>query len=959
MKLKLHKLYLFYILSFLFLFNSTQNVFAQLTVSPTHTATVLAANIAGSGVSVFNETLTCPGVANGTFTVVPGTLLGTSGVNVFGINSGILLTTGHAANAAGAETGTTSSNNGAAGDPAMAALALTATTFDACELQFDFVPKGDTISFNYIFGSEEYIHSTCGNYDDAFAFFISGPGIVGTQNMALVPGTTLPVLVNTINCGAPCVVAGWGTYSNCTSIGGGSPFPAFYIDNTLGTNFAYRGYTKKLKAYHSVTPCDTYHLKMAIVDAGNGIFDSGVFIEAASLSTNTFHFDHADPLGATILGIPNSLVKGCIPSTIEILSSAAVAASTTLNLTYSGTGIKGIDFIAPDSAVMLTGDTSVVFNVLGLPTPIGGLKTVTVYLNGVCGILDSMTFNLIDTPTISILTPDTSICSGSSFTIRTTGTPGLTYNWTPTTGLSSATIPNPVANPSGVTVYTLTSTLPGSGCPPLVREVTISMDSIDFQLLTRDTSVCSGQIIHIRVNGADTLHYLWTPTTGLDTPTIKNPTATPSVTTTYVVTASANAGCVVSKTLTITVVSVSDSILTPDTAICRGASVQVVVAGGAGYNYQWIPTAGIASSTSLAPLITPDTSAMYYLMVTVPGCTGIIDSVYIDVQPNPIVYIGGNRSLCKFDTIHIASSVLPAWYTHYIYSWTPTLNLDNPSAANVAFTAGDSTEIVLTVTTSAHCTNKDSALIIVHPGDFAVVDTNRNICPGDSVQLNASGAAFYYWHPNMYISDTLSPDPWVHAITSIDYTLLAISSFGCRDTVNVSVFVRPQPLIYLPDSVLIYPGETYQIAPQTNCSSFKWFPSFGLSNPFVANPVDSAGISMKYIVTATTEWGCSTQDSITIYVATDAVLDIPNAFTPGTGINNIFKINKRGIASLNYLRIYNRWGNLIYEGTDIDSGWNGTYNGVPQPFDVYVYVVEAVTFSGNTVRKKGNLTLLR
>ena len=86
---------------------------------------------------------------------------------------------------------------------------------------------------------------------------------------------------------------------------------------------------------------------------------------------------------------------------------------------------------------------------------------------------------------------------------------------------------------------------------------------------------------------------------------------------------------------------------------------------------------------------------------------------------------------------------------------------------------------------------------------------------------------------------------------------------------------------------------------------------------------------------------------------------LPNAFAPGNGPNNLFKIIKRGIAPLRYFRVYNRWGNIVYESNNIDAGWDGTYNGKPQPFGVYVYEVEAVTSIGSIFHKRGNVTLVR
>jgi gliding motility-associated-like protein len=171
--------------------------------------------------------------------------------------------------------------------------------------------------------------------------------------------------------------------------------------------------------------------------------------------------------------------------------------------------------------------------------------------------------------------------------------------------------------------------------------------------------------------------------------------------------------------------------------------------------------------------------------------------------------------------------------------------------------------------------------------------------------------------------------------------------------------VKPGAVIFLDDSVTLYPGEDYQITPQTNCSIFSWTPVGGLNNKYYANPVASPEVSTKYVVTGVTEWGCKTKDSINVYVRTESLLTLPNAFAPGSGANATFKIIRRGEATLRHFRIYDRWGVVVFETNNIEEGWDGTYKGIPQPLGVYVYDVSAVTKAGKVFTKSGNLTLLR
>ena len=930
----------------------SHNAFSQLVVTPSVSAATLAATLAGPGVVILSPTLTCPSESNGTFTST-GTLLAMS--------NGIVLTNGKASACAGPEGALVSFVTGGGSDPLMAPLLPAGTTtVDACFLDFKIVAQGDSIGFNYQFGSEEYRNAVCSQYTDVFAFFISGPGITGSQNIATVPGTTIPVEINSVNNGTIGTVGG-SNIANCHALGAGSPFTTYYIDNTGGTQMSYRGYTEKFRAVHAVTPCDTYHLHISIVDAGNAQYDSGVFLEGASLTSNNYGFNHSDSVGATINGVSHTIVKGCSPTTVNLVAAHANPAATVLNLSFGGTAINGTDIVAIPTTVTLPADSPTVsINIQGIPTPPGGSKVFTIYLNGVCGILDSVSVNILDTPYAYIITPDTAVCSGQSFQIHVAASAGLVYNWTPAGGLSSATVMEPICTPTVSSAYMMVATLPNSGCPPDTSHINVSISGIGISILTPDTSFCLGQSVRIRVNGSDSFSYLWTPAAGLDSTNIKDPVATPTVTTTYMVNATSPTGCDVSAGVTISIVSVAASILNPDTAICKGESVQVIANGPPSLTYQWLPTAGISISNVLDPIISPDTSATYYLTGIVPGCSGFMDSIKIDVQPYPVVYIGGNLNVCKHDTVHLTAFVSPDWYTHYIYNWSPATGLDNTSTSSVVFTAGDSTNLIVMVSTPAGCKGVDSAEVMVHNiGGVSINDTT--ICPHDSIQLKPvtlNPSLTYQWHPGLYLSDSNAVNPWAYAITSQYYWAIATNQYGCHDTISLNLSVHPNAVLYLGDSVILYPGESYQITPQTNCTSFSWSPPSGLSSNDISNPVVNAEINTKYIVTGATEWGCMTKDSIDIYIG-NTLLAVPNAFTPGNSANNLLKILKKGMATLNYFRIYNRWGNLVYESNDIDGGWDGTYHGVAQPFGVFVYTIEAITNTGVVFKQHGNVTLIR
>jgi gliding motility-associated-like protein len=441
--------------------------FGQLTVTANQTAAILAQKLTGSGISIANANLVCAGMANGIFTVQTSNL---------GLDSGIVLTTGHAASVAGGESGLTSYNNNTTGDVALQPLSGASTTRDACILQFDLVPKGDTIKFEYVFGSEEYINSVCGPYNDAFAFFISGPGIIGIENMAEVPGTTIPVAVNSINNGVPGM---YGALPNCTSMGAGSPFTSYYNNNTSGTTVAYRGLTTVLTASHAVNPCDTYHLKLTIADAVNGLYDSGVFIKAGSLQSATFSVHAAGSV--TYNGDP-AIYKGCLPGSLTFSRSVPKPLPQVLTYQITGTAINGTDYATlPTSITIPAYASDFVLPINGLVTSSPGFKILKIFLNapiscnGTTDVIDSAELYILDVPSISLVTDDTTICEGTFLNIEGSGGPGLTYSWSPVTGLSNASTINPVANPAISTLYTLKAFVAGSGCDTLFEEISIDV----------------------------------------------------------------------------------------------------------------------------------------------------------------------------------------------------------------------------------------------------------------------------------------------------------------------------------------------------------------------------------------------------------------------------------------------------------------------------------------------------
>jgi gliding motility-associated-like protein len=948
------------------------------TVTDNYTALQLVQALTGSGVTVLNPTLNaaCPGVAQGMFNYY-------GNPSDIGIDSGIILTSGRVVTLSAFEIGVNSpaidqASFGfpiAAGDADLNALLVqfgsTSTTTDVCALEFDFVPAGDTIKFQYVFGSEEYPEYACSQFNDVFGFFISGPGYTGLTNIAKVPNTNIPVAINTINMGA----GSNGTIGNCTVMGPGAPFGQYYVDNLGNDNqtIVYDGFTTVLTAVAGVTPCDTFHLKLAIGDASDDAFDSGVFLKAGSLSSAALA---VKTYGGGGLEKPfTNTVRGCPAGVIRVSRNGGLAAPVTIPITYSGTAINGTDYVTlPPTVTIPAGDSVAYLFISGIPvSPAVGPKSAIISLispytcNGVPLVLSSDTIMIYDSIYVNIPIPDTAICIGDSINVAADADTFLTVSWTPAASVSNPTGLNVTLTPTVPTTYTLSVNIPGSlgtGCVPSSDHVFVDVKVTPSIDLGPEKITCGDSVqlfAHTTPLNPDET-FVWSPAATLNNPEIRNPIAGPTGTVYYVVRVNPGAvGCTGIDSIKVRLLPDHITVLNNDTTVCAGTIVPLRAEGDTAFAYNWAPEIGIANPLTPNTTLNAQTTGYYTLTASYPGCLAMPDSFHLTVEPVPSVAIGPDKVICSYDTIQLYGSVVPANYPNYTFDWSPGAGLNDSTIKNPIFSADNSVDaLTLKVTTPLGCSGADTIRVYVYMGDFLTVSPlDSGACPPARIQLSSDGAQTYAWSPSYGLSDADIANPLATPGTTTDYTLIGTKIYNghaCYDTGFVTIHVYPLASISLPDSVTIWPGESYQMDPQGNCLYFQWFPPSGLSATNISNPIAQPLVRTRYFVTASTENGCEVKDSIDVLVNTESALDVPNAFSPSAGD---FKIVKRGIATLQYFRIFNRWGNKVFETSNIEKGWDGTYNGQPQPMGVYIYTVDATTSTGVPFKKGGNVTLIR
>jgi hypothetical protein len=247
---------------------------AQLVVTDSLTTGSIAQLLEGLNVSILNVEVTCPDQAMGHF-------VGTSELD---ISEGLVMTTGSADQLAGGAASFASAYLGTPGDADLDMEVVMMPTYDACVLEFDCIPMGDTLLFNFSFGSEEYPEFAGSAFNDVFAIYLTGPGFPMPTNVAALPDGT-PVAINNVN--------------------GMLNVQYFHDNETFGGAYvAYDGFTTNLTAFAVVEPDAEYHFKIAIADVSDGVFDSGVFLEAfsfRSVSLLTTGLDEEAPRLRTIM----------------------------------------------------------------------------------------------------------------------------------------------------------------------------------------------------------------------------------------------------------------------------------------------------------------------------------------------------------------------------------------------------------------------------------------------------------------------------------------------------------------------------------------------------------------------------------------------------------------------------------------------------------------------------------
>ena len=436
-----------------------------------------------------------------------------------------------------------------------------------------------------------------------------------------------------------------------------------------------------------------------------------------------------------------------------------------------------------------------------------------------------------------------------------------------------------------------------------------------------------------------------------------------------------NSGCIKDTIITITEPAALTIATNAISATCTGTpdgKINITAAGGTTpYTYTKDPAllTGFQSSPILAAV-----QGIYTVTVKdANGCTASKSETVL-LNDTMRLSLGADTTFCEGVGINLLPKTNDATT---IFKWTPSKGLSDSLAKNPLASPADTTTYYLTAKWGV-CERKDSITLNILLKPIANAGNDTAVCFKTPANLygsisEVSGPVTYLWSPSAFLSRTDTTEATLSAATSgvYNYYFTVKDTYGCNfsntDTVVITVqalvpafagndtnAVTGNPLPHQLTATGGGIGGRYQ---------WSWFPTGGvvLSNPNIANPtVQLSNHKYEFAVKVTDFAGCIGYDTIKITVYDGPNFYLPNAFSPnGDGNNDIFRPIPVGISTIEYFRIFNRYGEPVYQTNQWMAGWNGTFKGKLMATGTYVWMIKGKDRKGIVVQQKGTVVLIR
>jgi gliding motility-associated-like protein len=614
-------------------------------------------------------------------------------------------------------------------------------------------------------------------------------------------------------------------------------------------------------------------------------------------------------------------------------------------------------------------------------------------------------YSVPGTYVVRLITTGPGGCTDSAFKTIILHPSTATITYAPLAGCSPVTVNFRVSTPGPVTYLwdlndgsTIASTdsnliytylLPGDFIPRVILEDqtgclipvtgldTIRVTRSDVKFGVSDSVFCDSGTVNFSdstTSNGTIASYQWTFGDG-GTSTAQNPVHTynlPGLYTVTLIVRTAN-GCedTLTKPALIKVVTspqtdIGGAITACEPATLNFTGLQLSSVDTSTITWNWSFGNGNTSQLQNPPAQQYDTAGTYPLQLVVVNSSGCTDTTRrtITINPLPTTNAGNDTTLCTGTPLQLtATGALN-------YTWQPGASLSCTNCASPFSTTSVSQFYYVTGFTAFGCQTTDSVFVRVQDYlPLSVTPLTDSLCVGDRVQLNASPAQNYVWSPAAGLSSSSIANPVAQPTVSTLYKLLAFDSAGCFvDSAFVNITVFPYPVVEAGPDRTIISGSSIILSPaySSDIVDWLWTPPAGLDCTGCATPVASPKNTTTYTIRVINDGGCVATDKVTVIVTcNNENVFIPNTFSPNNdGVNDVFYPRGRGLFQIQSMRIFNRWGELVFQRTnftanDANAGWNGKYRGTAANADVYTYIIEIICDNSEVIPFKGNITLIQ
>jgi gliding motility-associated-like protein len=670
-------------------------------------------------------------------------------------------------------------------------------------------------------------------------------------------------------------------------------------------------------------------------------------VQLGASAASSWLWSPPQPLNDPTLQNPTAIVDATTTFTVQADNGSGCVVTGQVTVTVASAPVANA---GPDQAVCIggtltltaTGGTQYLWNPATFlsnpnissptltPTASTSYTVIVTNANG-CTATDAVNVTVNPLPTVTAA-PDAEVCENASVQLQAGG--ALAYSWSPVTGLDDPLSVSPLATVSATTQYSVSGT-DANGC---VNTASVTIDVFTVQV-TNDTAVCPLQTVQLGTSAGNS--WMWSPANLLNDATVQFPVATMTAPTTFTVAVSNGQGCVVVREISVDVFPAAAANAGADQNACEGAMVNLVATGGV--SYQWTPATFLSSAVAANPVATPTQDITYQVtVIDINGCQAT-DEISITVLPLPTANAGPDVEIC------IGASVQLQAAGGVQYLWSPLVGIDDPNSATPTVSPSVPTTFSVTVTDSNGCSSSDSVLVSIFTV-AASVFPDATLCAEDSVLVTATGGTAFSWSPTLGVSEVNAQSTFITPPQSGVYVVTATAPSGCTDTAQVQLTVNVLPVAGFDASFV--PTCDGVLARFVNNSDgadlYSWVISsppdsiFGTDASFVF-PNGQGPVVTLYAENSVS--GCLTsvtQDYSGQFFTNDSVEVIyPNVITPNDdGLNDCFRPGFNGAFSDCYeLKVYNRWGALIFESYATGHCWDGrTKAGNHVPEGTYYYI---------------------